>query len=80
MDEIRLGTVGTGSIVRKILNNVALFDGISLQAVYSRSEEKGNELASEFGCQTVYTDLDALLADESVNTVYIASPNLLHYE
>lgn len=80
MEEIRLGTIGSGVIVHSILDNVKVTDGIRLVAVYSRSQEKGERLASEYGADKVYTDMDAFLADEEVNFVYIATPNLLHYE
>lgn len=80
MKEIRLGTVGSGVIVRSILDNVALTEGIRLAAVYSRSEEKGRALAQSYGVDKVYTDMDAFLEDEEINFVYIATPNLLHYE
>lgn len=80
MKEIRLGTIGSGSIVHSILDNVAVTDGIRLAAVYSRTEEKGKQLAAEYGADKVYTDLDEFLEDEEVNVVYVASPNLLHYE
>lgn len=79
MDEIRLGTIGTGMIVHQILNCVKQTDGIKLEAVYSRSVEKGKKLAAQYGTSKVYTDLDAFLADPYVNFVYIASPNSLHY-
>ena len=80
MKELCLGTIGSGSIVHTILDQVNVTDGIRLTAVYSRMEEKGKQLAAEYGAGRVYTDLDAFLADEEMNTVYIASPNLLHYE
>lgn len=80
MEEIRLGTIGSGVIVHSILDNVKLTDGIRLEAVYSRSREKGVALAAEYGAEKVYTDMGAFLADEDVNVVYIATPNLLHYE
>lgn len=80
MEEIRLGTIGSGVIVHSILDNVKLTDGIRLAAVYSRSEEKGRALAAEYGGAKVYTDMDAFLADGEVNFVYVATPNLLHYE
>lgn len=79
MDEIRLGTVGSGPIVHKILDQVARTDGIRLAAVYSRGEDTGRALASEYGAERVYTDMDAFLADENINFVYIATPNSLHY-
>lgn len=80
MEEIGLGTIGSGVIVHSILGNVKLTEGIRLEAVYSRSAEKGAALAAKYGAEKVYTDMDAFLADEAVNVVYIATPNLLHYE
>ena len=79
MKEIRLGTIGSGVIVHSILDNVALTEGIRLEAVYSRSAEKGNALAAQYGAAKVYTDMNAFLADPDVDMVYIATPNLLHY-
>ena len=75
MKEIRLGTVGSGVIVHSILDNVKRTEGIELEAVYSRSQEKGGTLAEKYGCRKVYTDMDAFLADNQINTVYIAIPN-----
>lgn len=80
IEEIRLGTVGSGSIVHSILDNVSRVEGIRLAAVYSRSEEKGRALAEGYGVSKVYTDMDAFLQDDEVNFVYIATPNLLHYQ
>ena len=80
MEEIRLGTIGSGLIVRTILDNVVRTNGIRLVAVYSRREDTGRALASEYGAKKVYTDMDAFLADEAMNFVYVATPNLLHYE
>lgn len=80
MKEIRLGTMGSGVIVHSILDHVKNTDGISLEAVYSRTEEKGRALAGEYGCSRVYMDMDAFLGTDEINTVYIATPNLLHYE
>lgn len=80
MEEIRLGVIGSGVIVHAILDNVRRVDGIRLEAVYSRSAEKAEKLAGEYGCAKTYTDMDAFLSDKEINTVYIATPNLLHYE
>ena len=80
MEEIRLGTIGSGFIVHNILDAVASVEGIRCVAVYSRTEEKGQVLAEKYGVEKVYTDMDAFLLDEEINCVYVASPNLLHYE
>ena len=79
MDEIKLGTIGSGVIVHSVLGNVLKTEEICLAAVYSRSQEKGDALAAEFGARKVYTDMDAFLADPETNFIYIATPNLLHY-
>lgn len=79
MQEIKLGTIGSGFIVRNILDNVRKTEGIRLAAVYSRREETGRALAEAYGADKVYTDMDAFLGDEEVNLVYIATPNTLHY-
>ena len=63
MEEVRLGTIGSGVIVHAILNHVRSTERARLSAVYSRSEATGQALASEYGAEAVYTDLDAFLAD-----------------
>ena len=80
MEEVRLGTIGSGVIVHSVLDNVRNAEGISLEAVYSRTEEKAKSLAETYGAEKIYTDINAMLSDERVNTIYIATPNLLHYE
>jgi len=76
---MRIGTIGSGFIVRYILENIAKTDGISCEAVYSRKLETGQKLANEFHVSKVYTDLDEMCQDDSIDMIYIASPNSLHY-
>ncbi|MBR2045432.1 MAG: Gfo/Idh/MocA family oxidoreductase [Agathobacter sp.] len=80
MKEIRLGTIGSGFIVHNILDAVEQVEGIRCVAVYSRTEEKGKALADKYQVEKIYTDMRTFLADENINCVYVASPNLLHYE
>lgn len=80
MNQIKLGTIGSGFIVHSILDGVKVTEGISLEAVYSRTEEKGRKLADQYGAKKVYTDVEAFLSDGEVNFVYVASPNNMHYE
>ena len=79
MKEVNLAVIGSGVIVHSVLDNVVSTEGISLVAVYSRTQEKADALACEYGAVKTYTDMNAMLADEDINTVYIATPNLLHY-
>ena len=77
---MKIGTIGSGFIVRTILSKVAVTEGIQCAAVYSRSYETGRKLADEFGVDKVYTDLDGLCGDPELDFIYIASPNSLHYQ
>lgn len=77
---IRLGVIGTGNITKSFLGGCKKTGQYTLSAVYSRAEETGNAFAHSMGGATVYTDLDRMLADPSVDAVYIATPNSLHVE
>lgn len=77
---MKIGTIGSGFIVRTILSKIALTEGIECKAVYSRSYETGRKLADDFGIEKVYTDLDAMCADPELDFIYVASPNSLHYD
>lgn len=79
MEELRLGTIGSGVIVESVLDQVVKTDGIRLTAVYSRSEAKAAALAEKYGAGEVYTDLETFFREGDFNCVYIASPNSLHY-
>ncbi len=76
---MKIGTIGSGFIVRTILDKVAVTENIECAAVYSRSYETGRKLADDYGVQKVYTDLDALYSDPELDFIYVASPNSLHY-
>ena len=79
MDKVRLGTIGSGVIAHSVLDAVKVTDGVELVAVYSRTSEKAEEMANEYGAAFTYTDLQEFFNSPEINTVYIASPNNLHY-
>jgi predicted dehydrogenase len=51
-----------------------------LAAVGSRSQARATAFARELGFAAAYGSYDELLADESVDAVYVASPHALHAE
>ena len=73
------GLVGTG-----VLADVSIAPGIEstvgshLSAVCSRTGSRADEFAAKHGARAAYDDYSAMLADDSVDIVYIASPNSLH--
>ena len=75
---MKMGTIGTGMIT-EWLNTAFEDNGLECTAVYSRKEETGRRLADKYNMPKVYTDLNAMLHDEELDCIYIASPNSLHY-
>ena len=76
---MKVGTIGSGSIVEKIIENMHKTASLRCVAVYSRTEEKGSVLADKFGVKKVYTDLEMMMSDPDIDIIYVASPNSLHY-
>ncbi len=76
---MKLGTIGSGFIVDRFLEAVNQIDEVECVAVYSRTQEKAEEFASKWKVSKAYSDLDAMLQDEEIDTIYVASPNSLHY-
>ena len=51
-----------------------------LIAVMRRDRAKAEAFAERHGAKRVYTDIDALLADDELNAIYVATPPYLHCE
>ena len=77
---IRFASVGTGWIAGEFIKGAKQVEGLSYTACYSRDRERGEAFASQWGAQKVYTDLNEMAQDSNIDAVYIASPNMLHYE
>ena len=77
---INFAVIGTSNITDEFVLAAIKSGRYTLSAVYSRSEQKGRAFANKYGCKTVYTSFEQLGNDTNVSTVYIASPNGLHYE
>ena len=77
--DMQIGTIGTGPIVETFLAACQQVPSVQIGAVYSRSGEKAVALASCYGIARTYTNLDELLGDPAIDTIYIALPNSLHF-
>lgn len=76
--KIRFGIIGTNVITEQFIKAASQCDGFELNAIYSRTEERGQAFATEYGVKHVFTDLEALLSSDVVDAMYIASPNAFH--
>lgn len=77
---IKFAVIGTNWITQKFVQAAHESQSMQLTAVYSRNLDSAAQFAQEFGVETTYDSLDALVNDNTVEAVYIASPNSLHCE
>lgn len=77
---IRLATIGTSAITRSFLGGCAKTGEYTLAAVYSRSYDKGRAFGADLGCGRIICDLEELACAQDIDAVYIASPNVFHFE
>lgn len=78
--DFRFAVIGTGKIVDQFLDALSQVEGAEAVAVYSRRTETGAAFASRHGIPRVYTEEERMLADPSIDGVYIASPHFCHKE
>lgn len=78
---ISLGIIGTNWITEQFVKATDETKSFSLTHVYSRTEEKAASFIDDLGKKdiTISTDLKEFFK-ENFDTVYIASPNALHFE
>lgn len=79
MKALQLGILSvSGFFQKKIAIPVAKSPMIDIAAIASRSEEKAQAAAREYNIAKAYGSYEALLADASIEAVYIPLPNHLH--
>jgi predicted dehydrogenase len=76
----RWGILGPGRIAHAFSRDLRLVPEAELAAVGSRSQARATSFARELGFAAAYGSYDELLADESVDAVYVASPHGMHVE
>ncbi len=77
---INLGIIGTNWITDQFVQAAHETGKYRLAAVYSRRLDTAQKFGEKYGDVEYATDLDTFFGLEHVNTVYIASPNSLHFE
>ena len=77
---IRWGIIGPGSIARVFCNGLRFSQTGTAVAVASRDRQKAVQFADLFSIDTVHASYDALLADDGVDAVYVATIHPAHLE
>jgi len=80
MSELRWGVAGTGYIANNFAECMPFVQGAIKSAVCATSMDKANEYADKNGFDKRYDDFDKMLAEAEIDIVYVAVPNMLHYE
>ena len=79
-DKIRWGLLSTAAINDWMIGPMRQTGRSELVAVASRTTERAQTYAAEWGIPRAYGDYEALLADPEVDVIYNPLPNSLHCE
>lgn len=77
---MKIGILGAGNIARNMANTLNAMDDAQFYAVGSRSMEKAEKFAKEYGAQKAYGSYEDLVSDAEVELVYVATPHSHHFE
>lgn len=78
---MKLGIIGTGTIVTEFLPALSSIDNLEIKAILStpRSIDKAKQLAETYNIGLYTSDFEELAA-AGIDTVYVAVPNHMHYD
>jgi predicted dehydrogenase len=80
MNSLSWGILGTGRIAGVFARNLPQSKTGKLAAVGSRTQLSADRFGAEFGVPRCHGSYEALLADPTVQAVYIATPHPMHAE
>ena len=77
---LRVGIIGTGWIAEKAAITLRGLKDCEAYAVGSRTPEKAEAFARQWGIGKAYGSYAALMADPDVDLVYVGTPHSHHYD
>ena len=77
---MKIGILGAGKISHSTVPAMIALEEIECYAVASRSLEKAQIFAEQYGFQKAYGSYEEMLRDPEVELVYIATPHSHHFE
>ena len=78
--QLRVGIVGTGWIAEKAAITLNGLANCEAYAIASRSKEKAEAFAEKWKIRKAYGSYSELIADPSVDLVYVGTPHSHHYD
>lgn len=79
-EKFRWGVIGPGRIARKFAASLPHSKGGVLQAVASTDLSRAENFAAEFGAGLAFGSYEEMLENGHVDAVYVATPNVSHFE
>ena len=79
MSDFKWGILGPGGIAKAFAEDLKRLNGHSISAVGSRTLGNAQSFANTFG-GTAYGSYEALVADQQVDAIYVATPHPAHKE
>lgn len=76
--KIKWGIIGLGNIAHQFAKDLLLVEDAELIAVASRDAVKSKEFAEQYDCKNAYSSYDAIINDDEVDILYIATPHNSH--
>jgi predicted dehydrogenase len=79
MSNLKAAVIGTGFIGPVHVEGLQRA-GVEVVGILGSTSQKSSQAAETLGLKTGYASLEALLGDDSVQVVHIASPNRFHFD
>lgn len=76
---IRFGIIGTNKITDNFLDAAKNCPDFKLTAIYSRTFETGQNFGNKYNIKNIFTNLDEMINSKTIDAIYIASPNSIHF-
>src|SRR6478609_8496002 len=77
---IRWGILGCGRIARKFASDLKLVKNAELVACGARSAASADAFAKEFNVKNAHDSYEALVKDDEIDVIYVATPHSHHHE
>ncbi|MBQ8823312.1 MAG: Gfo/Idh/MocA family oxidoreductase [Lachnospiraceae bacterium] len=77
---MKIGVLGTGGIVKSVTKTLKQMKDVECYAIASRTLERAEEAAKEYGYAKAYGSYEELVQDPAVELVYIGTPHSRHFD
>ncbi|MEL6105353.1 MAG: Gfo/Idh/MocA family oxidoreductase [Planctomycetota bacterium] len=76
----RFGVMGTGRITRRLVADLQSIQAVKVTAIASRSQDRADWFASQYGIPAAVKTYHALLERDDVDAIYLSLPPSMHRE